>query len=185
MRIRLINGIRREEAATSEVSSRKPQLIPISAAESDSPGDEALATSSVEIVKPKTPTLDTINKVWNDEYHQRMLDLVAAEEDKRLPSHSVTRIMKEALPENAKIGKAAKELMQECATEFIAFITSEANDKCKEEMRVNIHGMDIISAMENLSFENYAEALKIHLAKYRQRQHDLGEYSEGDESEDQ
>lgn len=40
----------------------------------------------------------------------------------------VARIMKTALPENAKIAKEAKECMQECVSEFISFITSEG--KC-------------------------------------------------------
>lgn len=37
----------------------------------------------------------------------------------------VARIMKTALPDNAKIAKEAKECMQECVSEFISFITSE------------------------------------------------------------
>ena len=37
----------------------------------------------------------------------------------------VARIMKTALPENAKIAKEAKECMQECVSEYISFITSE------------------------------------------------------------
>lgn len=40
----------------------------------------------------------------------------------------VARIMKLALPENAKIAKEAKECMQECVSEFISFITSEGED---------------------------------------------------------
>lgn len=40
----------------------------------------------------------------------------------------VARIMKLALPENAKIAKEAKECMQECVSEFISFITSEGKD---------------------------------------------------------
>jgi len=39
----------------------------------------------------------------------------------------VARIMKGALPDNAKIAKEAKECMQECVSEFISFITSEGN----------------------------------------------------------
>jgi nuclear transcription Y subunit beta len=38
-----------------------------------------------------------------------------------LPIANISRIMKNALPDNAKIAKDAKE----CVTEFIAFITSE------------------------------------------------------------
>ena len=42
---------------------------------------------------------------------------------KRMPCHS--RIMKRALPANAKIAKDSKETVQECVSEFISFITSE------------------------------------------------------------
>lgn len=42
----------------------------------------------------------------------------------------VARIMKNALPENAKIAKEAKECMQECVSEFISFITSEGRIAC-------------------------------------------------------
>jgi len=37
--------------------------------------------------------------------------------------------------QNAKIAKDAKETVQECVSEFIAFITSEASDKCQQEKR--------------------------------------------------
>jgi hypothetical protein len=42
----------------------------------------------------------------------------------------VARIMKTALPDNAKIAKEAKECMQECVSEFISFITSEGMWPC-------------------------------------------------------
>ncbi|KAI9662854.1 MAG: hypothetical protein M1821_007901 [Bathelium mastoideum] len=80
----------------------------------------------------------------------------------------VARIMKTALPENAKIAKEAKECMQECVSEFISFITSEASEKCQQEKRKTVNGEDILFAMTSLGFENYAEALKIYLARYRE-----------------
>lgn len=99
--------------------------------------------------------------------------------------------MKNALPENAKIAKEAKECMQECVSEFISFITSEgksscaisrdpsgealesdvnptASEKCHQEKRKTVNGEDILFAMTSLGFENYAEALKIYLSKYRE-----------------
>ena len=44
----------------------------------------------------------------------------------------VARIMKNALPDNAKIAKEAKECMQECVSEFISFITSEGTKLSSE-----------------------------------------------------
>ncbi|KAG0239173.1 hypothetical protein BGW41_007864 [Actinomortierella wolfii] len=90
------------------------------------------------------------------------------EQDRFLPIANVARIMKKALPENAKIAKEAKETVQECVSEFISFITSEASDRCLMEKRKTINGEDILWAMQSLGFENYAEALKIYLSKYRE-----------------
>ncbi|KAG0238952.1 Nuclear transcription factor Y subunit B-3 [Mortierella sp. GBA43] len=90
------------------------------------------------------------------------------EQDRFLPIANVARIMKKALPDNAKIAKEAKETVQECVSEFISFITSEASDKCMVEKRKTINGEDILWAMQSLGFENYAEALRIYLVKYRE-----------------
>ncbi|KAI8813767.1 nuclear transcription factor Y subunit B5 [Cladochytrium replicatum] len=90
------------------------------------------------------------------------------EQDRYLPIANVARIMKRALPENAKIAKDAKECVQECVSEFIAFITSEASDRCQQEKRKTINGEDILWAMQSLGFENYCETLKIYLHKYRE-----------------
>ncbi|CAM0140253.1 transcriptional activator hap3 [Umbelopsis sp. WA50703] len=95
-------------------------------------------------------------------------DLDLKEQDRFLPIANVARIMKKTLPENAKIAKEAKECVQECVSEFISFITSEASDRCQQEKRKTINGEDILWAMQSLGFENYAEALKIYLAKYRE-----------------
>ncbi|CEG74612.1 Putative Nuclear transcription Y subunit beta [Rhizopus microsporus] len=53
------------------------------------------------------------------------LEIDIKEQDRFLPIANVARIMKKALPENAKIAKEAKECVQECVSEFISFITSE------------------------------------------------------------
>lgn len=47
------------------------------------------------------------------------------DQDRLLPIANISRIMKRALPGNAKIAKDAKETVQECLSEFISFITSE------------------------------------------------------------
>lgn len=97
------------------------------------------------------------------------------EQDRWLPIANVARIMKMALPDNAKIAKEAKECMQECVSEFISFITSEASEKCQQEKRKTVNGEDILFAMTSLGFENYAEALKIYLSKYREAMSNRGE----------
>ncbi|KAJ4704104.1 Nuclear transcription factor Y subunit B [Melia azedarach] len=90
------------------------------------------------------------------------------EQDRFLPIANVSRIMKKALPANAKISKDAKETVQECVSEFISFITGEASDKCQREKRKTINGDDLLWAMTTLGFEDYVEPLKIYLQKFRE-----------------
>ena len=52
--------------------------------------------------------------------------------------------MKRVLPHNAKIAKDSKESIQECVSEVISFITSEASEKCRQEKRKTINGDDIL-----------------------------------------
>lgn len=46
--------------------------------------------------------------------------------------------------------------------------TSLASEKCQQEKRKTVNGEDILFAMTSLGFENYAEALKVYLSKYRE-----------------
>ncbi|CDY14422.1 BnaC03g21730D [Brassica napus] len=90
------------------------------------------------------------------------------EHDRYLPIANISRIMKRALPPNGKIGKDAKDTVQECVSEFISFITSEASDKCQKEKRKTVNGEDLLWAMSTLGFEDYLEPLKVYLARYRE-----------------
>ncbi|XP_073008284.1 nuclear transcription factor Y subunit B [Typha latifolia] len=94
------------------------------------------------------------------------------EQDRFLPIANISRIMKKALPANGKIAKDAKETVQECVSEFISFITSEASDKCQREKRKTINGDDLLWAMATLGFEDYIEPLKLYLQKYREMEGD-------------
>lgn len=93
---------------------------------------------------------------------------IVREQDRLLPIANVARIMKMAVPSNAKIAKDAKETVQECVSEFIAFVTSEASDRCQQEKRKTINGEDILWAMESLGFDHYVQLLKIYLQKYKE-----------------
>jgi histone H3/H4 len=90
------------------------------------------------------------------------------EQDRYLPIANVAKLMKKAIPERGKIAKDAKECVQECLSEFVSFITSEAAERCSQEKRKTINGEDILFAMSNLGFDNYVEPLKIFLQKYRE-----------------
>ncbi|XP_054796248.1 nuclear transcription factor Y subunit B-3 isoform X2 [Prosopis cineraria] len=110
-------------------------------------------------------------------------DVSTKEQDRFLPIANVSRIMKKALPANAKISKDAKETVQECVSEFISFVTGEASDKCQREKRKTINGDDLLWAMTTLGFEDYVEPLKIYLQKYREMEGEkisVGKHGEKD-----
>ena len=73
--------------------------------------------------------------------------------ERLLPLSNLGRIMKRVLPHDAKVSKGSKEAMQEMAGEFICFVTSEANDLCKEDPqpgKKTLHGAHITGACANL-----------------------------------
>ena len=82
------------------------------------------------------------------------------EQDRFLPVANIGRIMKRGLPANAKIAKDAKDTVQECVSEFISFVTSEASDKCQREKRKTINGDDLLHSLSMLGFAEYIEPLK-------------------------
>ncbi|KAI7982514.1 Nuclear transcription factor Y subunit B-5 [Camellia lanceoleosa] len=111
-------------------------------------------------------------------------DGVIKEQDHLLPIANVGRIMKQLLPPHAKISKEAKETMQECASEFISFVTGEASDKCHKEKRKTVNGDDICWALGSLGFDDYAKPLKRYLNRYRELEGERGNQNKGINNEE-
>ena len=63
---------------------------------------------------------------------------------------NIARLMGVELPQDAKISREAKVMMQELASEVICFLTSEANDICMSEHRKAISQEDILKACSKL-----------------------------------
>lgn len=85
-----------------------------------------------------------------------------------MPIANVIRIMRRILPPHAKISDDAKETIQECVSEYISFITGEANDRCQQEQRKTITAEDVLWAMGKLGFDDYVGPLAIYLNRYRE-----------------
>ncbi|QCE05614.1 nuclear transcription factor Y subunit B-9-like [Vigna unguiculata] len=92
----------------------------------------------------------------------------AREQDQYMPIANVLRIMRRILPPHAKISDEAKETIQECVSEYISFITAEANDRCQREQRKTVTAEDVLWAMGKLGFDDYAQSLSVYLNRYRQ-----------------
>ncbi|MFO0001617.1 MAG: nuclear transcription factor Y subunit beta, partial [bacterium] len=72
-----------------------------------------------------------------------------------------------ALPSDTKISKEARECVQECVSEFIAFITCEACEITSAEKRKTINGDDVIKSMRELNFVEYIDNVEHYNKLYR------------------
>jgi len=99
-------------------------------------------------------------------------DCTVREQDRFMPIANVIRIMRKILPPHAKISDDAKETIQECVSEYISFITGEANERCQREQRKTITAEDVLWAMSKLGFDDYMEPLTMYLHRYRELEGD-------------
>ena len=99
---------------------------------------------------------------------------MAREQDQYMPIANVIRIMRRTLPPHAKISDDAKETIQECVSEYISFVTGEANERCQREQRKTITAEDILWAMSKLGFDDYVGPLNLFINRYREFESDRG-----------
>ncbi|XP_037460209.1 nuclear transcription factor Y subunit B-8-like [Triticum dicoccoides] len=92
---------------------------------------------------------------------------VVREQDRLMPIANVIRIMRRALPAHAKISDEAKEAIQECVSEFISFVTGEANERCRMQRRKAVNAEDIVWALNRLGFDDYVVPLSVFLKRMR------------------
>ncbi|KAG8387162.1 hypothetical protein BUALT_Bualt03G0224500 [Buddleja alternifolia] len=90
-------------------------------------------SNPVKLAFPAISTKKTIQELHFHDNANNLNDLpqqsFKRDTDQYMPLAKVTRIMCSILQAHAKIADDAKEIMQECVSEFISFITSEANQR--------------------------------------------------------
>ncbi|EYU24766.1 hypothetical protein MIMGU_mgv1a025838mg, partial [Erythranthe guttata] len=123
----------------------------------------AAATNVVNI--QAAPTNATPGEV-NQEQHE----CVKREAYQYMPTTNITRIMRCVVPDHVKIADDAKEAIQVCVSEFINFITSEANNRCHRDYRKTVTPEDVLAAITSLGFGDYIEPLIVFLNKHRAQQ---------------
>lgn len=64
--------------------------------------------------------------------------------------------------------RSADFLFYTLSSVFLLLTHRLASEKCQQEKRKTVNGEDILFAMTSLGFENYSEALKIYLSRYRE-----------------
>ncbi|KAI9089552.1 hypothetical protein K1719_029157 [Acacia pycnantha] len=94
--------------------------------------------------------------------HNRMM----REQDQYMPIVNVIIIMPWILLPHAKISDQAKETIQDCVSDYICSITSEANQRCQQEQCKTVTADDLLWAMRSSALTT-TWALSLYLQCYR------------------
>ncbi len=87
--------------------------------------------------------------------------------DRYLPLANISKIMKDGLPEDGtKVSKKAKELLQQCASEFIALISCKTKETVDFEIRKTVTAEDLLNSMDELDLACYSEISAKFLTEY-------------------
>ncbi|XP_078350347.1 DNA polymerase epsilon subunit 3-like [Oculina patagonica] len=91
-------------------------------------------------------------------------------EDLNLPNAVISRLAKEALPENVNISKEARTAIGKAASVFVLYATSCANNFAQKQKRKTLAAADVFEALEEMEFEQFVKPLKESLELFRKEQ---------------
>jgi histone H3/H4 len=91
-----------------------------------------------------------------------IMDANAAQNDEEvgLPKATVSRLIAESLPAEATCSKEARDIMVDCAVQFIHLLASEANQASEDSTRQSINADHLMKAIRSLGFEKFVEPLQ-------------------------
>ncbi|XP_060188823.1 nuclear transcription factor Y subunit B-3-like isoform X1 [Lycium barbarum] len=118
---------------------------------------------------------NTMNRASNSGPSNTGIDTEAERLSRRLqhlhlPVANVTRIMRQILPQHAKVTDDMKETVPQLVTRFIHHITKKANERCQREQRRTVTAEDVLWAMNKIGLTNYVGPLTLYLHKYREQE---------------
>mmetsp|Transcript_3868 Transcript_3868/g.10915 ORF Transcript_3868/g.10915 Transcript_3868/m.10915 type:complete len:216 (+) Transcript_3868:127-774(+) len=83
------------------------------------------------------------------------------------PAACVMRIVKSAIPDNIQVTKEAKQAFAKAAGIFIVYLTTCANDICKDKKKQTVTAQDILAACGELELDDVKPQLEEFLAALR------------------
>lgn len=105
-----------------------------------------------------------------DENYTASMSASTATPSTQLPLSNISRLMKASLPATSpslKLSSPTKTMMQDIVSEFILFITAEAQERAEAQRRSTLNGDDILYALEVLGFRDYERVGKVWLSRHR------------------
>merc|ERR1712137_1475003 len=86
---------------------------------------------------------------------------MATQEDLSLPKATVSKLIKEMLPDDITCANDTRDLILECCVEFIHLLSSEANEVCTKDKKKTIAPEHILKSLKTLGFEDYNDQVEI------------------------
>jgi len=83
------------------------------------------------------------------------------------PAACVNRIVKAALPEQVQVTREAKQAFSKSAGIFILYLTTCANDFCRDKKRQTVSAADVMQAVSELDLDDFKAQLQAFLASFR------------------
>ncbi|KVH93563.1 Histone-fold [Cynara cardunculus var. scolymus] len=114
-------------------------------------------------VKPNQSFIARILEIWKSSINSR-----DSQDSQILPWKRVLHASQKLKAKSVEYSLRDQETIQECASEFLSFVTGEASDKCHKENRKTVNGDDICWALASLGFDDSSEAIVRYLSKYRE-----------------
>ncbi len=84
---------------------------------------------------------------------------MAEDLDIALPKATMSRIIKERLPNDMKIAAEANEIIMRCCEEFVHMIAGTANEVSEKEKKSTLTPEHILKSLEELGFTSYLDNL--------------------------
>lgn len=83
-----------------------------------------------------------------------------SEEECLLPKATIARVVKSHTPGYVRSSAEFRDLLGQCASEFVQLICSEANEVCMKNKKSKISEKHLVEALESLGFEKYIESVQ-------------------------
>ena len=95
---------------------------------------------------------------------------MSEEPDFELPQASIVRLVKMGLPAGVALGKDAKLAFSKSTGIFILYLTFISTEFCRENKRQTISARDVLAAIEEIEFDDWAEPLAACLKAFRAKE---------------
>lgn len=88
--------------------------------------------------------------------------------DVSLPRATLSKMIKDYVPQDVRVANDTIDLLIECCTEFIQLVSSEANEVATKEQKHTIQPEHVVKALQELGFEEFVAEVSSTWEQFKQ-----------------